>query len=375
MSTCTFEWLRTGDDAFAAMLAAIEAAQQSVRFEMYTFAFSPLGERFLAALQAAAQRGVQVRVLVDAVGSVNLPDVFWEPLRAAGGECRWFNPLTLRRLTFRDHRKLLVCDDTFAFVGGINVAPVYEGDGVQQGWRDLGLRVGGPLARNLGESFDDLFARHEFEHPPLARFRPGPSRRSAVCDAGEVLLTAPGLGGNEFKQRLLRDLATARRVQIAVGYFLPIGRVRRALMKACRRGARVELVLPGKSDVALAITASRALYRRLLRAGAQVFEYTPQVLHSKLFIVDDTAYVGSSNLDPRSLHINYELMLRITDPAAVAAAREIFEDHQRYSRSIELRAWLAGRSWWARLKGRWACFLLGRLDRLLMARQLRRLTD
>jgi cardiolipin synthase len=246
---------------------------------------------------------------------------------------------------------------------------------VQQGWRDVGLRVEGPLAANLGESFDDLFDRHNFKHPPLARFRPGRSRPGAVCETGEVLLAGPGLRGNEFKQRLLRDLATARRVQIAVGYFLPIGRVRRALLKACRRGAHVELVLPGKSDVALAITASRALYRRLLRAGAEVSEYAPQVLHSKLFVVDDAVYVGSSNLDPRSLHINYELMLRITDPAAVAGARAIFEDHLQHSRTIELHAWLAGRSWWARLKGRWACFLLGRLDRLLMARQLRRLPD
>jgi cardiolipin synthase len=371
MNGCAFQWLRTGDETFAAMLAAIAAARESVRFETYTFAVSALGERFLAALRDAARRGVEVRVLVDAFGSLNLPDVFWQPLRAAGGVCRWFNPLTLRRLTFRNHRKLLVCDDATAFVGGFNLAPEYEGDGVTRGWRDVGLCVGGELAATLAGSFDDLFDRHDLQHPPLTRLRPSTARRSVACATGEVLLTGPGRGVNEFKQGLLRDLASARRVQIAAAYFLPIGRVRRALLRACRRGADVELVLPGRSDVALAQHASRAQYRRLLRAGAKVFEYGPQVLHSKLILVDDAAYIGSSNLDPRSLHINYELMLRVTDVRAVAEARAIFADHRQHSRAIELRSWIAGRTWWTRLQGRWACFVLGRLDRLLMARQLK----
>lgn len=373
MSACDFRWLRTGDDAFAAMLADIAAARRSVRFETYTLAYSQLGERFLAALTEAARRGVQVRVLVDAFGSFNLPDAFWEPLRRAGGNCRWFNPLTLRRLTFRDHRKLLVCDDAVAFVGGFNVASEYEGDGVTRGWRDVGLRLTGPLVDGLAESFDELFERHDFEHPPFTRLRPATARRSLVCADGEVLLNGPGRGPNEFKRALLADLETARDVRIVAAYFLPIGRLRRALARRARRGARLELVLPGQSDVWLSHLATRALYRRLLIAGAVIHEYQPQVLHSKLIVVDGAAYVGSSNLDPRSLHINYELMLRLTNPTVVAGARDVVADHLRHSRRIELAGWLASRTSWARFKGRWACFLLGRLDRLVMFRQLREL--
>lgn len=373
MSACDFRWLRTGDETFATMLADIGAAGREVRFETYTLTYSPVGERFLAALTEAARRGVQVRVLVDAVGSFNLPDAFWDSLRRAGGDCRWFNPLTLRRLTFRDHRKLLVCDDAVAFVGGSNVAAEYEGDGVTRGWRDLGLRVTGPLVGGLAESFDELFERHDFEHPPFTRLRPATTRRSLVCADGEVLLNGPGRGPNAFKRALLRDLQAARDVQIVAAYFLPIGRLRRALTRTARRGARLELVLAGKTDVRLSQLATRALYRRLLVAGAAIHEYQPQVLHSKLIVVDGAVYVGSANLDPRSLHINYELMLRLTQPDVVAEARDIVADHRRHSRRIELAGWQASRTSWARFKGRWACFLLGRLDRLIMFRQLREL--
>ena len=149
-------------------------------------------------------------------------------------------------------------------------------------------------------------------------------------------------------------------------------RLRRALLRAVRRGARLELVLPAKTDVRLSQIATRALYRRFLRAGVEIHEYQPQVLHSKLILVDGAAYVGSANLDPRSLHINYELMVRLADPAVVSRAEEVFTDHLRHSRRIELAEWLASRSWWTRLQGRWACFLLGRLDRWLMRRQLHR---
>ncbi len=372
---CGFRWLRTGDEAFAAMFAAIAGAQRSVRFEMYTFCATPIGVQFLEAFTAAARRGVKVQVMVDAFGSFALTESFWAPLRREGGDVRWFNPLTLRRLTFRDHRKLLVCDDEVAIVGGFNVGPSYEGDGVTRGWRDVGIRVCGRLALALAAAFDTMYERHDFKHPPWMRLRPSWLRRTLAGEDGELLLSGPGRGPNEFKQRLLEDLSRARHVQIASGYFLPHGKLRRRLLRAARRGARIELVLAGKSDVRLSLVATRALYRRFLRAGMRIYEYEPQVLHSKFVIVDDAVYVGSSNLDPRSLHINYELMLRLTRPEVVAEAREVFAEHLRHSRPIELSAWLASRSWWARLQGRWACFLLGRLDRLLMRRQLQGYTD
>ena len=139
-------WFRNGAEAFPAMLAAIDAARKSVCLETYIYSASPLGGKFRTALVRAQQRGVRVRVLLDAVGSHGLPGDYWEALKVAGGEARIFNPLALNRFGIRNHRKLLACDDKVAFVGGFNIAPEYEGDGVTRGWLDLGIKVEGMSA-------------------------------------------------------------------------------------------------------------------------------------------------------------------------------------------------------------------------------------
>src|SRR2546423_11134834 len=139
--TATFGWLRTGEEAFAAMLEAIEEASESIRLEIYIFEAGPMGEKFRDALVKALGRGVRVQVLVDALGSIRLTNAFWEPLLTAQGEFAWFNPLSLQRWSYRDHRKMLICDDAVAFIGGFNIAESYNGDGVQRGLRDLGSRI------------------------------------------------------------------------------------------------------------------------------------------------------------------------------------------------------------------------------------------
>jgi cardiolipin synthase len=186
--------LIAGKDIFPALLAGIDAAQTSVRLEIYIFQESPLAQRFLAALIRARQRGTEVRVLIDAVGSLTLPNSFWDPLRKAGGVVRIFNPVALRRFWIRNHRKLLVCDDHIAFIGGFNVAPEYEGDGVTSGWCDVGLKVAGPLVEQLALSFEEMFDRADFQHKrfirPL-RFRSRSSPPNSSCfpgRAGEAII-------------------------------------------------------------------------------------------------------------------------------------------------------------------------------------------
>jgi len=165
----SWKWLRSGDEAFPAMLTAIDEATSSVQLESYIFADDEVGRRFRDALVRAAQRGMLVRVLVDAIGSFGLTEEFWTPLRAAGGEARVFNPLTLKRVSIRNHRKLLACDRRVAFIGGFNISQDYEGDGVTRGWLDLGLRIEGPLAAELASSFDAMFGLAEFRHKRLVR--------------------------------------------------------------------------------------------------------------------------------------------------------------------------------------------------------------
>ena len=357
------------------MLAAIDAAAQSVCLEVYIFTDSPLGREFAAALTRARQRGARVRVLVDAVGSILLPGNFWAGLRRAGGEVRLFNPVGLRRLAIRNHRKLLVCDGRTAFVGGFNIAPEYEGDGVLRGWCDVGLRIEGPQAGELERSFDEMFERAEFRHKRFLLLRRTRAKKVVALPKEQFLFSGPGLGRTPFKRALHRDLKHARQVRMIIAYFLPPWRLRRDLLRAARGGGKVQLILAGKSDVLLSLLAARSLYRRFLNGNVEIYEYQPQILHAKLIIVDHVVYLGSSNLDTRSLRINYELMVRFEDSSIARQAREIFSNTLKHCRQVTAAEWRQSRTLWRRLKQRWAYFLLNRIDPYVARRQWRDLPD
>ena len=372
-TTPALQWLCTGREIFPGMLAAMNAAQKSIRLETYIYSDGKLGRQFRDALLAAAWRGVHVRVLVDAAGSWFLPNDFFQPLVAAGADVRRFNPLHLWRFGVRDHRKLLVCDESVIFIGGFNVADEYDGDGVTCGWCDLGVRVENPkLAGELTASFEELFALAGFHRQPLLRLRAFKrKRKSRKRTTGELLSTHPGLGASPFQTALYHDLAKARDVRIVSAYFLPTRRVRRELMRVARRAGRVQLLLAGKTDVLVSQLAARSLYHRLLKAGVEIYEYQPQILHAKLVLCDGAVYVGSSNLDIRSLNLNYELMLRFEDKTAASEAREIFERTLKQSRKIEFEPWRKAQTFWSRWKNHWAHFLLARIDPFVALRQFR----
>ena len=356
------------------MLSAIDAARDSVCLETYYYAADSLGQRVRAALVDARRGGARVRVLIDALGSISLPGAFWDPLLAVGGEVRQFNPLSLDRLGIRDHRKLLVCDERVAFVGGFNIAADYDGDGVAAGWCDLGLQLTGALPSQLARSFDDMFARADMRHKPLIFLRKTAVRKTVTAPHQRLLLSGPGRGHNPLKRALRDDLSRASNVQIMVAYFLPTWRIRRLLTRVARRGGRVRLILAGKSDVLISRVAGQSLYRRFLRAGVQINEYQPQVLHAKLIIADDAVYVGSANLDQRSLNINYELMIRFHQKEIAEQARGIFSRTLANCRQITLEEWRRSRTVWRRIKQRWAYWLLVRIDPYLAGRQWRNLS-
>jgi cardiolipin synthase len=357
------------------MLAAIDAAQSSICLETYTFSAGALGERFRDALGRTHRRGVRVRVLIDGLGSVGLATSFWEPLRALGIDVRVFNPVKLNRMSIRNHRKLLVCDERVAFVGGFNIASEYEGNGVTCGWCDVGLKIVGPLAAQLARSFEEMFARAEFRHKRFMRLRRFDAKRSVTWPNEQILFSGPGRGRSPIKRSLIKDLSHARDVKIVVAYFLPTWRLRRALMNVVQRGGRVQLILAGKSDVLVSQLAGRSLYRRFLKGGVEIYEYQPQILHAKLIIVDDVVFVGSSNLDQRSLQINYELMIRFQNPEIAAQAREVFGKNLENSTQITPELWRKTTSLWRRFKQRWAYFLLVRIDPVIARWQWRGLPD
>lgn len=369
-SGSSFRWLRSGEAALSAMLAALGEARQSVRLETYMFKGGGLGDRFLQALVAAARRGVAVQVLADAFGSLGQSDHYWQPLRAAGGAFRWFNPPAWRGC--RDHRKVLVVDERVAFICGCNIAPEYFGDGVARGWRDLGVKSTSPaLAGALAEGFDAMFQRAQTRPKRLHSLRRARYDSQRAEATWQLLLSGPGWGHRRLKQRVAADIAQARDIRIISAYFLPTWRLRREILRAARRGRPVRLILAGQSDVPIARLATQRLYPSLLRAGVEIYEYQPQVLHAKLLVLGEVVYAGSANLDTRSLNINYELLLRLEEPSLAAEARGLFEEDLRHSRRVVPAAWRSARSFLDRLFQTAAFLLLTKLDPYLVRRWLK----
>jgi cardiolipin synthase len=366
-----FRWLTTGEQALERALAAIDGAHASIDLEIYILTADEAGHAFLDRMTQAAGRAVRVRVLVDSFGSITLPDSFWQPLRDAGGEARWFNPFALGRYSFRNHRKLLVCDGATGFVGGFNISKDYAGDGVTRGWRDLGLEICGPVVTLLQHAFASSWSNAGLRQPRIPQFRRRRARQKFHQQQCDLLLSGPGRNSNFIQRQLLNDLRYAREVDIVAAYFLPTLRLRHALTRVARRGGHLRMIFAGKSDVPMSQDAARSVYGRLLRAGVEIWEYQPQILHAKLIVIDDVVYVGSSNLDTRSLQINYELMLRVADARLAGEARTIIAGDRQHSVQITREAWRGQQTLWRRLRQRWAHFVFTRIDMFFARRHLK----
>ncbi len=361
----SYRWLASGDAAFATMLALIEGARRSVAVEFYIYTDGVIARRFRHALVDACRRGVRVRVLLDAFGARDVASGFWNEFEESGGELRWFNPLRYLRWSFRDHRKLVVVDGV-AVVGGINIADEQIGDGVQVGWRDLALEARGPIVADIQQSFNRMWALASFEARAIRIFLQTCPGGAATPKANQLLLPGPGCQSASLALRLHADLVGAREVSVHAPYFLPSRKLRGLLRRVAAEG-RVRILITANSDVPLAQLAVHRTMRRMHGSGVQFYEYRPQVLHSKLVIVDDVVYIGSANLDVRSQLINFELMLRVASPDVVAEARAIFEGDLRLSATSVPPPY----SLWQRVREETAYWLLSRFDPYIAARTLR----
>jgi cardiolipin synthase len=379
-------WLATVDEAYGEMERRIESATRSIRLETYILREEGPATWLCTALLRARARGVEVFMLIDAFGSEYVQEQFLRPLHDAGIQLRIFNPKRLLRLSFRNHRKLLTVDDEHAVLGGFNIAPEYAGDGVSHGWCDTGMVIHGPIVAELAHSFDLLYRLAPFTGHAIRRFRHATGavmlphlRRAHPVKSGplppiSLLMSGPGMPQGVLRRRLRIDLFHARDVAIASGYFLPELPVRKLLYRTLRLGGRVRVLLAGKSDVPMAQRAAERLYRRLLRRRVEIFEYQPQILHAKLLVMDDLVFVGSCNLDRRSLHINYELLLRLHWPELAADARRWFEHALLHSQQVNARDWRKRRSFMRRMWSRIAYLLLARVDPLVARRRFRALS-
>lgn len=359
----TTQWWWRGNLFFGELERRIAAGSKSVQLEFYIFRADTLGRKVLAILASAATRGCWVRVLVDGLHSPGLSSGFWNPLLEAGGKVRVFSHRSSRHPWVRNHRKLVVVDDRWAAVGGFNVADEYNGDGCLSGWLDCGLSLEGPPVQNLALDFDRMWSRispdgetprfqHDFVRP----------NRLPLNEEFELLRSGPGQIGRSLPSALCRDISRPGDIAFVAAYFLPGTRLRRALIRAGHSGRRVQLLLPGLTDVPLARRAGRYLYNRFLKAGVEIYEYRPRILHAKLYVAGGAAYVGSSNLDVRSLRLNHELMVRTVRPQLVTEALETFRSWLTSSERIDPATWSAARGFWERLRERIDFWVLARLD-------------
>ncbi len=357
----------SGKAAYETALADLDGARRTVKVEMYCFAVDATGTLFRDRLEAAARRGVAVSVLADAVGSVGTPSGFWDPLRRAGAMVRIFRPLRGGILPFRDHRKLILIDGEVAYLGGLNLADQYgPGTAGKPPWRDNALRVAGPGLEDLDRSFQRMWRRACRPLRPSLLVAPARSADPPGPDQALTFLESGPEGPYRPLRKMYLDLIRRcdRRIDLAMGYFFPPGRVLRELRRAVRRGVKIRVLLPAEhADVPLARWATRGIYGVLLRAGAEVWEYLPTMLHAKMLITDDTLVIGSANLDIRSERLNYELVALVRDGGVVGDARTRFDEDLLVSRRISWDEWRR-RPWVQKLKERLSHLVVARLDLL-----------
>ncbi len=315
--------LQSGAEFFPALIAAFDAARHEIHLETYIFNADASGEAVRDALMRAARRGVAVRVLVDAVGSRELPSSWRDALASAGVELMAYRPLvsgwranpkSLRRL----HRKLAVVDARVGFVGGMNLIDDYEPVRFDIPRLDYSVEVQGPLIAALHRS-----VRRMWQRVALTRLRPAPRAGVEPNWPTDGRTRAAFVVRDNFAHRrdieraYLAALALAQdEIFIANAYFLPGRRFRKLLKRAAARGVRVRLLVQGHTDHPFFQLAARALYRELLAAGVEIAEYHASELHAKVAVVDGHwATVGSSNIDPFSLLLAREANVLVDDPA------------------------------------------------------------
>jgi cardiolipin synthase len=332
--------LNDGDEIFPAMLGAIHGARRTITFETFVFHRSEIAQQFVDALAERARAGVEVKMIVDALGSLGAGDYF-APLRDAGVQLEVYHPIfsDFLQINYRTHRKLLVVDGRIGFIGGVGIGNQWRGRSARTGeWRELHYRVEGPVVAQLQAAFHaNWFAAHREVilgagyYPALSKV--GPAR------AG-VFFTAPQRGRYGVGLMYHLAIAAAREsLLIENPYFLPDRALADALCAAARRGVKVQVIMPGRHiDFSPVRLASRKRWPRLRAAGVELYEFRGTMLHSKLLIADDLfVSVGSANFDPRSMAINDEANLNVLDRAFAQEQRHIFQSDLQRSRPVTLK--------------------------------------
>jgi cardiolipin synthase len=347
------EVMLNGREIFPSMLQAIRGARRTITFETYIYWSGEVGREFAEALSERARAGVKVHVLLDWVGSSKMEQSLLQELGRAGVSLQRYNKphwYSIGRLNNRTHRKLLVVDGRIGFTGGVGIADVWSGDAQDpQHWRDTHFRVEGPVVAQMQSAFMDNWVEVTGEVLHGEAYFP-PIDKHGEHDA-QVFTSSPG-GGAESMQLmyLLSIAAAAREIRLSASYFVPDDISVDMFVSALKRGVKVQIILPGPHiDTEIVRRASRSTWGKLLRAGAEIYEYQPTMYHCKVMVVDALwTSVGSTNFDNRSFAVNDEANLNILDAEFARRQIEIFEQDLKRSRRVTLEAW-ENRPWTEKL--------------------------
>jgi cardiolipin synthase len=334
-----------GPNAFPAMLAAIGGARDRISFESYIYQEGDVGDQFTQAFEAAARRGVRVRMVLDSIGSKKIGNDLAERLKKAGVAVGWINPVlgaSIEEANYRTHRKALIVDGRVAFVGGMGIADQWlhqVGDFPR--WRDTQIELHGPVVADVEAAFNQNWILTGGVVEPEVR----PTGPAPAGDAESIVVwSSPQGGENELKLLYLLALAAARHeVDIQSPYLITDESSKWSIHEARQRGVRVRLLVEGDRTDAKAVKyASRGDYESLLEAGVEIAEYQPTMMHTKAMVIDGVmSIIGSANFDNRSLELNDELNVAVFDRQLAGRLRADFERDLTQSKKLTLDEWRA----------------------------------
>src|SRR6185503_15961631 len=333
--------LLNGNEIFPAMLGAIREAKTTITLANFIYEDGDIAGEMAAALAERCRAGVKVSVLLDAVGSSDMPRQHVAMLQDAGCQFAWYrplNPLSIRRYNHRNHRRVLVVDGRVGFTGGTGVGEQWTGDGRQpKHWRQTDVRVEGPIVRFLQSAFAENWREATEVLLGGDAYFPEPQSRGPL--AIQSVKSSPAAGASEAYLLFLLAIDGARSsIYLTNPYFVPDEPMADALARAARRGVDVSIITAGVAQGVLdrlVRRASRTHFPRVTKAGVKIYEYGPALLHAKTMVIDGQwSSIGSANLDSRSFALNAELNLVFLDPAIAQQLTQVFREDLTISRRL-----------------------------------------
>ena len=337
------EMLVGGNETFERIFADIENAKQHIHIEFYIIEDDTVGNELRRLLIRKAQEKVRIRVIYDYLGGFRLSDAYIKSLRNAGVFIQPFLPFNLRfgygKINYRNHRKLVVIDGKIGYTGGINIANRYIYGNRLGKWRDTSVRLEGSAVHGLQNLF--LTDWQFVDNKAVINEKYFPEPKTFSQNVVQIVPSGPDTDWETILQGIITVFSNARKnIYIHTPYFLPPESLMTAIEMAALSGVDVRLMVPYKTDTILATAASSSYYERVMVAGARIFFYKENFLHSKAITVDnEIGIVGTANMDIRSFEQNFEVNAFIYDEAVAKNLRNAFEEDAKFCEEIELETW------------------------------------